>query len=211
MGYSLYTELVNNKVSKTDAEHFCKILEGIPIGPGELIRSKYGFEYRSDDVYEKYGVRRTNCSLNNLGEITYIGGYHIGRGFYKTNFAFYSTGDYTICSYSRKHRELFDKNDELYIITNHPNVFDESATQDTDKVPRAYHFSKKAVDKLQELTKNSNDYFNTLCVLDIELFAKYGLRPDGIYPLPSNVDVYKFVGNLVADKDLEKRAAQVRS
>ena len=210
MEYSLHTELVNNNVSKSNAENFCKILSGLSIGPGELRKDGISIDYQSPEVYDEFDVSRTSCWLSEDNGVCLIGGYHFGKGFYNTTFFLESTGDYTICIYDKKNRDFFDKSYELNIVTNHSNVFEENELEGTNKPSRCYHFSKESVDKLKELTFGTDDFFGDLDAIDIELFAKYGLRPDSIVLLPENVDPYAYVGNFVADKDLEISREHVR-
>ena len=207
MQYSLYTQLLGNGVNATDARKFCTILDGIPVNSNQVSIEGNTYKFHSDEAIEDMDVYSTMAFLDypQDGE-KIISGYHIGKGYFNTNFQIDLNGKYTVWVYDRRRRGLFDTNSELWILTNKENVLQNDETPESKELPHCYHFTPSAVDELQGRTKGTDDYFGSLDVITVDRFVKYGINPDSITIMPNTFDPYTYVGNFVADKDYKKEA-----
>lgn len=207
MAYNLYTELVSNNVKPADAIKFCNMLESQNVESGDVVKDDNTFRFHSREAAVEEDVYTTMCFLHYPQDgPKNISGYHIGKGYFNTNFNLELDGKYTVCVYDRRNRTLFDTNSELWIITNEDNVYDPNEAEETRNLPHCYHYTSKDVDELKGRTRGTEDYFGSLDTVEISKFANIGIKPDSITIMPASFDPYAYVTNFIADRDYKKEA-----
>ena len=209
MEYNLYTQLIANNIDATDARKICTVLSGLSIGPEQVKIDGDIITVRSIEADNDLDVYTTMCTINYPKEGNKsITGYHIGKGYFNTNFSLNLDGKFTICVYDRRHKGIFDSHSELWIATNGENVFNKNEDPKAKDLTHFYRYTSEAVSELDGRTKGTNDHFGPYDTISIDEFAKMGINPDSITIMPNNFDQYNYVGNFVADKDFEKEKVQ---